>query len=133
MKKLKEVKFVYCLMLCVSLFLTACSKEGTSDYNAMSSESTVSDITHNMQEREWVYVPEVITVGDEHADYGRMQPVGDTFCYVLLGGETEDSARSICRYSLTDRELTTVSIDWPEGGNNWDVGYRFLRRIRGCI
>lgn len=139
MKQLRSIKFqtnkhnrfgffVCCLMLCVSLFLAACSKEGTSDNDAISGESTVSNTT---QEREWVYVPEVITVGDEHADYERMQPVGDTFCYVSLGGEAEDSVRSICRYSLTDRELTSVPIDWPEGGNNWDIGYWFFTQDQG--
>lgn len=121
MKNIRRVKFACCLMLCVSLFMAACSKDGTpdndtiSDNEAILSEGSVSHITDG---REWVYVPEVIMVGDERADYERMQPVGDTFCYVSLGGEDENSVRSICRYSLTNRELTTVSIDWPEGGNN---------------
>lgn len=89
MKKLRRVRFVCYLMLCVSLFLTACSKDGASDNDAISSESVVSNITPVTQEREWVYVPEVFSVGDERADYGRMQPVGDTFCYVSLGGVCE--------------------------------------------
>ena len=134
MKNIRRVKFACCLMLCVSLFMAACSKDGTpdndtiSDNEAILSEGSVSHITDG---REWVYVPEVIMVGDERADYERMQPVGDTFCYVSLGGEDENSVRSICRYSLTNRELTTVSIDWPEGGNNWDVGYRFFTQDQG--
>ena len=130
MKKLRRVKFVCYLMLCVSLFLTACSKDGASDNDAISSESAISNITPITQEREWVYVPEVFMVGDERADYARMQPVGDTFCYVSLG-ESANSARSICRYSLTDRELTAASINWPEGGKNWDIGYRFFTQDRG--
>jgi len=131
MGKIKRVRFVYGLILCIALFLTACSKDGTSDNDAVSSEGAVSNVTHNMQEREWVYVPEVITVGDEHADFERMQPVGDTFCYVSLGGEAENSVKSICRYSLTDREMTSVPINWPEGGNDWDVGYRFFTQDQG--
>lgn len=124
--KLQRSKPLCGLMLCACLFLAACGKDGASDQNAVPSGNTVPDAAHNTQGREWVYVPEVITVGDEHADYERMQPVGDTFCYVSPVGDTLDSAKSICRYSLTDQELTTVPIDWPEGGNDWDVGYRFF-------
>jgi len=131
MKKIKKVKSAYCLMLCVSLFLTACGRDAASDNDAVASERAASDLTYSMQEREWVYVPEVITVGDEHADYERMQPVGDSFCYVSQGGEAGNSAKSICRYSLSGQELTTASIDWPEGGNDWDVGYRFFTQDRG--
>ena len=123
---MQRIKSVCCLMLCVSLFLTACSKDDASDNDAISNENIVSDIT---KEREWVYVPEVTTVGDARADYERMQLVGDTLCYVSLVGESlegENITRSICRYSLTNRELEHVPIDWPEGGNNWDVGYRFF-------
>lgn len=112
-----------CLMLYVSLFLTSCSKDSISDNDATSGERTVSD---TIQGREWVYVPEVITVGDERADYNRMQPVGDTFCYVSLGEESGNSAKCICQYSLTDGAFKRVPINWPEGGNDWDVGYRFF-------
>ena len=63
---------------------------------------------------------------DELADYERMQSVGDTFCYVSLGGEAENSTRSICRYSLTDRELKSVPINRPEEWNSWDLGTRFF-------
>ena len=124
--KLRKIKSICCLMLCVSLFLTACGADDTSENDVIEIESMVPDGIHITQEREWVYVPEVFTLEDERADYGRMQPVGDAFCYVLLGGDTENSAKSICRYSMTDQELTTVPINWPEGGNDWDVGYRFF-------
>lgn len=130
MEKLRRVKFVYCLMLCVSLFLAACSKEDKSDNDAISSESAVTNITHITQGREWVYVPEVFTVGEGYADYEKMQPVGDTFCYVLQG-DAAGSGKNICRYSLTDRELTTVSINWPEGGKSWDAGCRFFTQDQG--
>ena len=75
MKKSRRVKFVCCLMLCVSLFLAACSKDGTSENGVMSDNGAISSegsISHTTQGREWVYVPEVITVGDERADYERM-------------------------------------------------------------
>lgn len=126
MKKVSRAGFVCCLVMGVSFFLTACSKDSVSGNDAISGESISSPDTYITQEREWVYVPEVITVEDEHADYERMQPVGDTFCYVSLGGEAEDSVRSICRYSLTDRVFQSIPINWPEGGNSWDAGYRFF-------
>lgn len=115
-----------CLMLYVSLFLTSCSKEGISDNDVISGERPVSNI---VQDRKWVYVPEVITVGDERADYNRMQPVGDTFCYVSLGEES--GAKSICQYSLTNGELKRVPINWSEGGSDWDVGYRSFTQDQG--
>ena len=124
--------FVCCLMMYVILFLTACGKDGTfrDDNTASGNSSNDNNAAHVTQDREWVYVPEVITVGDEHADYKRMQPVGDTFCYVSMGEETENSVKNICRYSLTDRELKSMPIDWPEGGKNWDLGDRFFTQDR---
>ena len=136
MEKLGRVKFVCCLksacclMLCVSLTLTACGMDDMSDSDSISDQEAVSgesSVPNLAGEREWVYVPEVFTVGDERADYERMQPVGDTFCYVLQG-DTVSSAKSICRYSLTDGELQSIPVDWPEGGDDWDVGYRFFTR-----
>lgn len=100
------------------------SEQTISDSSALDTGNFISSISDVIQDREWVYVPEVITVGDEHADYNRMQPVGDTFCYVSLGEESGN--RNICRYSLTDGALKSVPINWPEGGNDWDVGYRFF-------
>lgn len=122
-----NVKSLFCLLLCLSLLLTACGQDGASENGSVSSESAAPDI---IREREWVFVPEVYTVGDRRADYERMQPVGDVFCYVLQG-DTEDEAKSICRYSLTDRELKSVPIRWPEGGDDWDVGYRFFTPDQG--
>ena len=121
----KQNPFGYfvCCMLGISFFLAACSKDGTTDKNAISDTGVPYTAA---QEREWVYVPEVFTVGEERADYERMQPVGDTFCYVSLGEDAVNSVRDICQYSLTDQELKSVPIYWPEGGNDWDVGCRFF-------
>lgn len=125
-------KFIFCLILCVFLFLTACGKNGSSDKDAIMDHDAItgeSAVFNSKQEREWVYVPEVIVVGDEYADYGRMLPVGDDFCYVSLG--EENNAKSICRYSMMDGKLTSVPINWPEGGNSWDVGYRLFTEDYG--
>lgn len=97
--------------------------------NNMPSESDISNAA--TPKREWVYVPKVFTVGDERADYERMQSVGDTFCYVSLGEESGDGAKNICQYSLTDGGLKSVPIHWPEGGNDWDPGYRFFTQDYG--
>ena len=118
------------LTACVSLFLTACGRVDTVSDGGISDENNinVSPITPG---REWVYVPEVITVGDERADYGRMQLVSDAFCYVSLGEDVENSVRNICRYSLSDRELRRIPLDWPEGGANWDLGKRYFTQDQG--
>lgn len=119
-KKRYMITLVCCLSICVSLFLTACNRGSIADGDNMPGESNAGGA---VQEREWVYVPEVFTVGEGYADYDQMQPVGDTFCYVL---QAENGEKSICRYSLTDRELVSVPIEWPEGGKTWDRGERFF-------
>lgn len=119
-KKRYMITLVCCLAMSVSLLLTACSRRSTADGDNLPGESNAGGV---VQEREWVYVPEVFTVGEGYADYDQMQPVGDTFCYVL---QAENGEKSICRYSLTDRELVSVPIEWPEGGKTWDRGERFF-------
>lgn len=116
------------LTLCTALFLTACGQGASAGENGAEKDAQAGEgpAFSGTFRREWVYVPEVFTVEDERADYGRMQPVGDTLCYVSLGEEAVNSVRNICRYSLTDRELKSVPVNWPEGGNDWDVGYRFF-------
>ena len=37
--------FLCCLLLCVSMFLTSCSKDGVSDNDDISSEKVVSNVT----------------------------------------------------------------------------------------
>lgn len=124
-KKRYMITLVCCLAMCVSLALTACNRGSIADGDNMSGESNG---TGAVQEREWVYVPEVFTVGERYVDYDRMQPVGDTFCYVL---QAENGEKSICRYSLTDRELVSVPIEWPEGGKIWDCGVLSFTQDQG--
>lgn len=109
------------LAMCISLFLAACGGGNVAGEDNLSVKTNAADAS---QKREWVYVPEVVTVGEEHADYGRMQPVGDTFCYVSQEGDADNGAKSICRYFLADRKLVSAPIDFPEGGENWDIGVR---------
>ncbi|MCM1057806.1 MAG: hypothetical protein NC517_09380 [Firmicutes bacterium] len=139
-------RFVCGMMLCGAIFMTACGRNDTSYGNNLSGESGLSGAAQGTeqgqsgeqkpgqnwkQDREWVYVPEVFTVEDEYADYERMQPVGDSFFYVSRAAEAANSTKNICRYSLTDGKLTNVPINWPEGGNDWDVGYRFFTQDLG--
>lgn len=123
-------KIVYCMAMGAVIFLAACGKAGTAGENNLSDENNPVGAVQKQEQnqvsdREWVYVPEVFTVGEGYADYERMQPVGDTFFYVLQG-DAALSGKSICRYSLTDQALESIPINWPEGGNDWDVGYRFF-------
>lgn len=127
MKRQRKISFRYfavCLTVCVSLLLTACGKDSAAGDNGEAgsreaerqgtggSESGDS-IAPGTPGREWVYVPEVITVGDSRADYDGMGLVGDEICYISMSGEAEDEAQKICRYSLTDRELDRLDIQWP--------------------
>lgn len=105
--------------VCASLLLAACGREGAGGGDSPSGGNHAGG---GGQEQGWAYVPEVITVGDEHADYGRMQLVEDDFCYVSQEGDAEDSAKAICRYSLKSRELQRILLDFEEGGANWDAG-----------
>lgn len=139
-KPARYLKPVCCLMLCASLLLTACGGDGISDKDGASGKDGASDqevisgegsVSYFNPGREWVYVPEVFTVDTkQYVDYGRMQPVGDTLCYVLQE-DTGSREKNICRYSLAGGELETTPINWPEGGNDWDPGYRFFTRDQG--
>lgn len=122
-EKAGKGRSVCCLLLCASLLLTSCGRPDGAAEGAVSGEAAVPDSGRNP---EWVYVPEVISVGEKRADYERMQPVGNAFCYVSLGEETANSVRNICSYSVADGRLTSVPLIWPEGGEDWDVGYRFF-------
>ena len=68
----------------VSIFLTACSQGASNDDNILNGSTSVSFV----QKPEWIYVPERIEIKDKSADYGGMQLVGDTICYISMSGET---------------------------------------------
>lgn len=114
----------FILAMCVSL--SACGESDTAGGNLSDNNSGENNAEGSAQRREWVYVPEIIAVEDEYADYERMQLIGDDFCYVSQGGDAESGTKCICRYSLAERQFKNVPIDWAEGGQNWDVGGRFF-------
>ncbi len=80
-----------------------------------------ADMGGAVPEKEWAYVPEFITVGDDRASYGDMQLLGDTVCYISMVSEVAEEAQKICRYSLADRELTQISIQWPIEEQNREI------------
>lgn len=119
-KTMKRFHFVCYLMAGALLLLTACQK-GSADANPdASAESIYSDDT---KEREWVYVPETVAIGDAEADYGNMQMIGGRFCYITRKKEEEGGARSICQYFVDSKELVTAPIDYQAEGDICEIGY----------
>ena len=114
-----------CIAAYISIFLTACNEGSSAIDNDIPEESTVFNVTQE-QEQEWVYVPEMVTIADMRADYGKMQVIGDSICYISMNGETENNTQSICRYSITDGELIRISIDWPMEGKNREISAYFF-------
>lgn len=123
--------FLYLVILCLSICLTACSSgaaegitsELENSQNSMTSELENSQnpvMTDGLQgspeSREWIYVPERISIPDSAADYGRMQLCGDAVCYITANqmGSSED--KYICKYSLTGKELQKIPIAWEDDG-----------------
>ena len=153
-KPARYLKPVCCLMLCASLLLTACGGDGISDKDGASGKDGASDqevisgegsVSYFNPGREWVYVPEVFTVDTkQYVDYGRMQPVGDTLCYVLQDLCFHPKCLS-CRKIQGAGKRISAGIPWPAGSlrlppstgrREGMTGIRaiaFLPGIRVCI
>lgn len=128
---MKRVK-IFCLMVCISLFLTSCGKGGSAvNESDRTNQANQSSAAKDAPKREWVYVPEVIEVdAKQYVAYEKMQLAGDVFCYAVQGGDTETAQKNLCRYSLTTRELKKSPIDFPEGGRIWDLGKHFFTQAQ---
>lgn len=74
------------------------------------------------EKKEWVWVPEFITIDDENVSFYDMQLVGDSLCYQSYDydEETETSTQSICRYSLADGNITKTPLNYVEE-KNWNL------------
>lgn len=74
------------------------------------------------EKKEWVWVPEFITIDDENVSFYDMQLVGDSLCYQSYDydEETEISTQSICRYSLADGSITKTPLNYVEE-KNWNL------------
>lgn len=142
---------VWCLPIFLSAFLTACNpgasnssgvSDGEAPGGALSGDMLPADTAPYADstsapatgKTEWVYVPERIEIRDERADYDAMRLIGDTVCYISMNGEGEDSPREICRYALTDRELTGIPIDWQDDGQAREIScYAFDSDCNVCL
>lgn len=74
------------------------------------------------EKKEWVWVPEFITIDDETVSFYDMQLVGDSLCYQSYDydEETGISTQSICRYSLADGNITKTPLNYVEE-KNWNL------------
>ncbi len=74
------------------------------------------------EKKEWVWVPEFVTIEDETVSYYDMQLVGDALCYQSYdyNEETGESTQSISRYSLADGSITKTPLDYAEE-KNWNL------------
>lgn len=85
---MKKRNMVCIAMICAALFLTACQNSSRSDNSANAGDAVAA-----LPEKEWAYVPEFITVGDNRASYGNMQLLGDTVCYISMVSEDQGRRR----------------------------------------
>lgn len=129
--------FIYGMAIFLSAFLAACGAEGSvGGYVANNAEisddgnvpsvpaaSAEDNSDGGAPQNGWLYVPERIEVPDIMADYNAMQLFGDIVCYITRNEEAGDAIQqNICRYSLTDRELTSIPIDWKDEVDSREVG-----------
>lgn len=92
------------LAACMGLSLAACGGEG----------ERVDPV------KEWVYVPEFLTIEDESVSFYDMRYHGDGLYYFSRewDRETYESKQSLCKYSLTDKSISKFPIDWGETVEN---------------
>lgn len=121
-------KCFFCgVMLCMFAVWAACSKgeinSGTVREGSVPDSNIMGKIPADTgapvkppKEQEWVYVSERVEIAGQRADYDHMNLIGGTACYISRVGEAEDEQREICWYSLADRELRSVPIDWMDDG-----------------
>lgn len=66
--------------------------------------------------KEWVYVPEFVSVEDENARYYDMQFANGMLCWISYewDPETENSTQSICRYSMEDNTVSRATLNWGD-------------------
>lgn len=98
----------YCALIILITLLTAgCGKAHTTDDSAQG---------------EWGYLPEFIVMDEEELSYGDMQLSGDNIYFLSQDSKDGEGllGPSINRYSLIDRQLTNISLDWRGGTDGAD-------------
>lgn len=80
--------------------------------------------------KEWVYVPEFVTIEDDSVSYYEMRYSGDSIYYSSHEWDQEKGTSQIylCRYSLADKNVTKVPLSW-EGGNEESAGSRNIDNL----
>ncbi len=81
------------------------------------------DSTDNLTQKEWIYVPEFVAIDDENASYYSMQLFGDSVYYTVWEWDeaAERGYENFRKYSLTDRQVETIPLTWPDGGGNVSI------------
>lgn len=135
MKTQKKYLLILCLLTCTFLLFPSCGTddvvsdnfsnnavptEGSSDENTLSPMETETDTA--VKALEWIYVPQSLMIEGENIDYGNIRLAGDTLCYLSRGGDMENAVREVFHYSMADRRLTTVPIEWPDESGNGELG-----------
>ncbi len=100
---------VLLLAAAMMVSMAACGKSG--------------DSADGTQVKEWAYVPEFLTVDEENANYYEMQIAGENLYYMSYDWDEEkgESRQNICRYSLTDKNVTSVPVTWTEESMNQNI------------
>jgi len=82
-----------------------------------------ADHLDGQEQKEYVYVPEFITVEGEDISYYDMKLSGDSIYYPKweTDGEGEKSCGEFYRYSLADGQLLEIPLEWQEGADNKDI------------
>lgn len=120
-----------CLALFVSLFLTTCgnspdsgntAREVNEESSSAGNDSMEAKTSSAVQTPEWVYVPQILTIGTEDVDYDDIYLANDTFCYLSRGGDVENAVCNICQYSISGQNLETIPIGWLEDVGNREIG-----------
>ncbi|MCI8528836.1 MAG: extracellular solute-binding protein [Lachnospiraceae bacterium] len=79
--------------------------------------------TDTVEQKEWIYVPEFVSIEDENVSYYGMQMAGSNIYYTSYTWDeaSETGTNSFCKYSLTDRQVETIPLAWPEGSEDMNI------------
>lgn len=78
-----------------------------------------ADSSGDGAKKEWLYVPEFLTLDEENVSYYDMRLAEGNLYYISWNWDekTEISSQDLCSYSLADRKMTSHTLSWPEEEN----------------
>ncbi len=81
-----------------------------------------SDAEGATEKKEWVWVPEFLTIEEENFSYYDVQLVGDGLSYLSYDYDEAagKSTQSMCRYALESGNVTKTPLSY-EGEGNWNL------------